>query len=536
MHKNPAFRNICSTIYTRIPCLPGTLFEASEKKYVSDMSWCFWALLVFLIPYQLYYNFTLNMFYHYGAPFADTGLFAHLLWRNDWSLANPHYRGDFSFFGVHLSPILLVLTGLSHILPTHPPEFCAGWTSALFASFGVALLFAFRVMLTPRTQLHMALLALLATGFSFNAVITHGIWLPHFEYAIPLLIGVFILLYKLGRHIAAAMTLFCLLAVREDAGFHLACVLGLLVVLNYYEKRSFSRIRFEAALTIAAIGCSVFALWVVGRIVSTTGYASVVSFIYIGNPPFNHLSLSELLQRIHDNFYDHLAVWVGMSITAFWAWRTRSPVLLVGFAASIPWVLLSLCAANGSTARMYAYYAFPLTLGFGWPLLGMLWQYGWPVPSHALKRAFQLQCLLILVGIFNWSNGVKFAAYQDSRQGSYLIQKGTENRDIVRHFISRFNAGAGDLGRVISQYQLQSLVSEKYHGQYVRHHGGIPKGDTYIYINGDSSKNPDDRAKEIIEDNALKNKFCLPETGVCMYTNRTQKQVSEFSSLFVPYP
>lgn len=508
---------------------------------ISVKAWRLWALAVFLIPYWLTYIYALNDFYHFGVPYADSGLFAHLLWHNDWHLANPHYRGDFSYFGVHYSPLLLLLNGLSYVVPAHMVEFCAGWRAALYASAGLALFYAFTLFLKPKTQWNMAFLALVAMGLSFNSVMTHSLWMVHFEYAIPLGIFVFLLLYCRRRHVAAAVVFGMTLMLREDAGFHLAMVLGLLALIGYYEKRRFSAVRSEVILALVASYYSLFALWIVGRIASDADAAQVIVFIYLGKEPFAHITLAMLMERIGTVWHRHMPIFLAMLATLIGAWRMKNPYLLAGFAASIPWLAVNLMALNPNTGVLYAYYSFPFLLGFAWPFLGSCWRYGYPLPPGSARASFILQAVLVLTGLLTWNKGPAFILQEDTRGGSFHVQESLRNRERIQDFIGQFDAGAGDLGIIIADPGILSLTSAAYHGNYIipikRSYGKgdavrYPRGDTVLYLKAGRPARPDPIWK-IARHNNLAHRFCLTGTSICMYTSRTQEQVKALSGYLV---
>ncbi|MDE3060246.1 MAG: hypothetical protein KGJ06_04485, partial [Pseudomonadota bacterium] len=221
----------------------------------ADKKWL-WGAGVFLIAFQLHYDYLLNLFYHFGAPYFDAGLFAHLLWHNDWTLANPHLRGEYSYFCVHFSPFLLLASRFSQLIPTHMVEFYSGFIAGIYATLGLVMLLALFACFRPRSAWQSALLALAALAFAFNGEIVKGMWMPHFEYAIPLGIILFLWLYKRG-HTGWSLFFFVLtLLMREDAGLHLTAILGVLAAIAFWEKRSFQAIRTELILMAYAFGYS----------------------------------------------------------------------------------------------------------------------------------------------------------------------------------------------------------------------------------------------------------------------------------------
>lgn len=501
-------------------------------------AWLAWAAVIFTVPCVLVYRFTLNNFYHYGVVYADTGLFAHLLWHNGWGLMNPHYRGDFSYYGVHLSPSLLLINAASYLVPTRMPEFCAGWQAVMYGSLGLGMLYAFRLFLRPATHLHLALLALLCIGFSLNSVATKSLWMVHFEYFIPLGIFLFLLFYLRGKHWAAAITLGLVLMLREDAGFHLAALTGLAALIGLYETRRLAAVKNELILTVVAAGYSAFALMVVASIADAAGMARVIDFIYLGALPFVHVTQEKVMERLGTVLFRHLPVLIGLLLSLCWAWRTRNPYLAVGFVANIPWLVVNLLARNNSTGVLYAYYSFPFLIGFAWPFIAALRRYGARPPLQAVRDSFVQQAVLIMVGALTFYGGnVQLAAYSDSGGGRLATARGVQHRERIYDFIDRFNQGAGDLGAVFVDAAILSLINDTYQGRYVENLAPSDRQDTVIYMRAGRDGQPEKPVRSImniVTRNGLDKRFCLNGTTICMFTNRTQQQVKDFDPDFDP--
>jgi hypothetical protein len=193
--------------------------------------------------------------------------------------------------------------------------------------------------------------------------------------------------------LALASFIFTVL-VREDAGFHLVAVLGLLTALKFFQKKP---IRTEIKYIAAALTCSIIAFTLNRLIMSEYDVQGhVFKLIYSGDAFYAHLTwelISERLTKIA-NQQSHL--WLGFMITMLWALWRRDIYLTIGYLSALPWFLVNITAFNPNTGTLYAYYSFPFVIAFGWPLLAALWRHGPHLPKWSLRDALILQLLLSL--------------------------------------------------------------------------------------------------------------------------------------------
>lgn len=489
-----------------------------------------WALaaLVFFIPFQFYYNYTLNAFYHFGAPYPDGGVLAHLIWHNDWRFLPPHTYTNYSFYSVHLTLFLALLGQLSNILPTHMVEYYAAFIASVYAGLGLALFMAFRCFFPRLGGWRLAALAEVSIGFAFNDIVVDGLPLLHFEYSMPLGIFLSLLFYARAQwRLCALCTVFTLIQ-REDAGLHFAAVMGFVTLVRFYERRSLEAVRRDIVLTACIAGYAAGAFgWlqylhvVYGRVDST--FANV----YSGYPPYAHLSWELMGGRLAAMFADHIYLWLGSLMTFIWAWRTRDLYLPIAFVANIPWFLLNLTAANTGTGVMYSYYGFPFVLSLGWPLLSAMLRYGVSVPAKAVRQAVVLQILLVGIGLMMWNSvehRLEFGPYFGARWGSYVLLEGAQNRALLQDFTAKFDAGAGDMGVVMADEGAQSLVAGTYHGKDTLQLRAQAPVDTLLYMNAF----PDRPRHDIIDrmgKNRLFSHYRVIGTNLYFYTNRTADQL-----------
>ncbi len=507
-----------------------------EEK-ITRKAWLGWALLVFWIPFQLNYDYLLNAFYHFGTPYNDAGLLAQLSWHGDWRLSTPLVYTNYPFLGVHCMLIMQLLNGLSYLVPLPMAEFYSIFIALINASLGLAMFYGFSCCIKARNHLHMAALALFSIAFAFNTVVMNGIWMGHFEYAIPLGIFLFLLFFARQQWRLATVFFVFTLLMREDAGLHIITVLGLLALLRFAKHRSLRKLKPEALYIVCALLFTGFAFWVTAAF--RDYYSGIMGGVYLGNPPLAHLSWSLLAGRLKLIAGEHPYLWLGLIFTSITAIRARNIYYMVGYVACIPWFLVNWMAFNNNTGHLYAYYAFPFILILMWPMLAMFWRYGNDVPHKAMRQAMTLQMLLILSGLFVWGDGddgLQFEPYYGARWGAYTIQQSTLNRRLVQDFVVKFETGAGDLGTVAGDEGMLSLIK---YGQY--------QGRDLVRID---TKNPVDTVAYMesvrgyqfppvvaqVQKNHLIHHYCLQGTTICLFSNRSFAQVAPLSTYLIEIP
>ncbi len=499
--------------------------------------WLAYAAMAFLIPFQLHYNYLLNEFYHFGTPYGDgdTIQLAHLMWHNGWRLMNPRVFGDYSFFLLHVTPLLWLINGLSYVLPTHMAEFYAGFCAATYALIGLALFDAFRRLVPSVGPWKISILAVLAIGFSFNEIIMSGLWITHFEYMIPLGMLLFFLHYACEDRSSTIFFFILTLLCREDAGFHMAAVLGLIALIKYRKTRSLPGIKREAVYIICACGYSLLALWVQSRMRNAYGdmlfdkYPDNLTRIYTGIPFYAHLSWSLLWGRAQIIFQEHISLWLGFLLTLTWSWRMRNPYLPVGFIACIPWFLLNWTANADAAGYLRFYYAFPFILSLGWPVIAVLLHCGLRPPRFAVRETLVLQGALVVIGLLAWNGDthrIDFGPAYAAGGGSYLIQKGAENRELVREFILKVDSRPPELGGVSIDDSILFLSMRPFEGNLPPEPETI---ESVIYMRSDSG-----RVNAMLKrahDNNLSHHYCVVGTTICLFSNRTMAQLASLSPL-----
>ncbi|NBX03624.1 MAG: hypothetical protein EBR02_06145 [Alphaproteobacteria bacterium] len=525
----------------KIPAIQSVWKFLNKETGVTKTSWMVWGFFVFLIPFQLHYNYILNAFYHFGAGYGDAGLFAQLIWHGDWKLTVPGPFGNaaYSFLAIHFSPILILLTQLSYFIPTHMVEYDAAYISSIYALFSVALFAMFYAAIGARNHLHMMLLAAVAILFAFNSIIMNGLWYVHIEYGMPAGILLFLLCYvKRWKRLGIFFFIFTLL-VREDGGFHLTAILGLIGLLKLLETRKFSAVRREAMFIALAFTFSIFAWVCTFLVIQYWGGRgqSTWELMYAGKPAYAHLSFEMIWERLTVLFRERIYLWLGFYITICWAVWKRNAYYALGFCAYIPWFLLHLTAVQKMAGELQAYYPFPFLVALGWPMLAVMFRYGFPLPRGKASEALILQILMVAVGLMTWNSNDRLLRFSPTQGwGTFKVQRGAEHSDVIRQFMVQFNAGAGELGSVMGDSGALALLKGEYKGSFLSQLNAKKKVDTLLYMSASKSRFPGKDIIAAVQNSKLPNHYCMGGASICMFTNRSLEQLGTLAPLFGPVP
>jgi hypothetical protein len=337
---------------------PGTLSHCLGKRFSATPTWWSCHVLVFLMLAVLATNYTMNRFYNLGAAMWDSGWYAHL---TASGLRNPRAIGGW-FLSDHMSLVLLI-TGLVHeLIPqTTAPIFFALTQGMWFGLVGLAASLCLRPLLPAVPAV--ALSALCA----MNGISLAMIGFPHIEIAIPALILLILASWVRGYRRTAWMLVPLLLMVREDAGFHLATIVGLIAIWRWHTTRSWQAARSEAMMAVAGLlGSSTIlavqeALFVVD--------ADQLHDTYLGTPALAHVDWAFLEHRIYRLGQNRSYIYLPFLITVGVAVWRRELLWALGPLAGVPWALLALVARSSTAGELMSYYAFPLMIGLCWPMV-----------------------------------------------------------------------------------------------------------------------------------------------------------------------
>jgi hypothetical protein len=342
------------------------LCNASQTRIGSPAGASAAMAFIFVTLYSLYFTYNLGYFYNTGAAVYDPGWFAWLARHgNHWPLPNPAVIGG-DFLAAHFSPIFLFTSFLSKLVPLLPAVI---WFSVIFSLWLPLLVCGIFVLLgnvLPETILGrvaaavlLALSGLSLSMFSF----------PHIESFIePLLLLTLALLLGGAGALRLVLAVICfglMLSVREDAGLHAFLVLAALGVLSW---RKSGRVPAQlVAFAIFGVAYSAVAVLIQTKLIPQGGHA--FSRVYLGSPPFAHLTRSFLITRGAFWTLARLYIFLPLALLLLSAIRHRELALLLGFAIAVPWLALSFVAISPFAGGLWGYYCFPLAIPCLWPTI-----------------------------------------------------------------------------------------------------------------------------------------------------------------------
>jgi hypothetical protein len=263
-----------------------------------------------------------------------------------------------SFFYVHISPILLPFSTLSSVLGLRDMQPLELVLQLGFCGAAVAAFLIVQHYLRPLGAVAaLALGALFALAFAVGGTMLSTASYPHIEILYAPLAAVSLLLI-FHRHLRWAWAVFVLtLFVREDAGLHLACILGAYLVLAAIAERGApARTKDLLPFLLAAMAYPVFVLLMQNALLPID---SNFARIYSGKPAYAHLT-GDLLAHRFDILLTqqpHVLLLLAASLVPF-VLRPRWTALS-GIAAAIPWFVVSVTAVSETAGSFSLYYAFP---------------------------------------------------------------------------------------------------------------------------------------------------------------------------------
>lgn len=329
------------------------------------------AYLSFLIPAFFATNFTLNYFYVTGGGLFDGGWFAYLSsFSTQFPPKNPMII-ERSFFDIHISPIFYLFSGINALLEYagfHLP-YAVFFSVTQGVWFGLISLACYSLFLPPlekRAWKHIALAFLYSLMVMLSGINLSIVIFPHIEIAIPaLLLSFFALLLK-GHKKSSLIPLFIGLLIREDAGLDYFGFLILLSCCCYCLKRDEQALALGKYFLKLALYCLVYACAVI-VMQRLFFHPSTMSHVYLGSPPFRHVTQAFMIERLTFIWDHRLYLFAPMFFLCLLGIRYRNMFIAVGVMAVLPWVIFSFFALSLGASSLRWYHAFPLVVTLFWP-------------------------------------------------------------------------------------------------------------------------------------------------------------------------
>jgi hypothetical protein len=403
--------NVAQALLPRVaPDQPTVSDVASARAGVGRAYW-WWlslaALIAAVVPGLAYANCILNHFYLQGAYFWDSGVVAGAIWRRDAWLTYPPLWPVGSLYAYHVMPLLSGLTLASRYLPIGLPGWFALVTGVGHAIPSIGVFWLLTQGLSHHTKSGLAVSVVLAVAVAFTGIPLATILFPHPEIILAGGLLLTVAAIALERYwIAGAYLVFTLL-VREDAGFHAFSLIFLLMMANWVHGRPWRE--QQPLLILAAIGFLYSSGAVAFKQVVFPDQPSLFVGEYLGNPPFIDFSVHQVLLNVFGlPLYRGYVFWPAVAALV-WAILSRNILILLGYLAFCPWLLLHLIASRDILNTLSGYYSFPFLVALIWPLAAVVIdarQRGVKADARSTLGGFTVMVALSFLGLANlWNPG-----------------------------------------------------------------------------------------------------------------------------------
>jgi hypothetical protein len=385
-------------------------------------------------------NTVLNNAYSVGSTLYDSGFFQTIIWRSGWALRPAPTIDDVSFLNVHLSPINYLPNALSYLLPIDRMSYYG-----LVYGVVVGLMLLVTFMILRRQYCGRIVPAVIGSVlFYLSGPVNDGQWEPHQEQASSLFMLWFFLALGAGRPRPAVLMLVLNAATREDCGLILALPLLLLALHERWPRRERPPAGGRPdALRFAGLSILLSAVAFAVKL-SFFNLRDATSTFYYGSPPFGHLSVGLIEDRLSHTILHQTYLWLpGLVLLVGAIWR-RDPRLVIGWIAFFPYWLFNFLSKSDLNAALGSYKAFPLVVTLLWPAIIALDR---ARPDRGPLGLLQM-AVLVAAGV-TWDNGEwRLAPPTGWPQlaDRWVLRRETEQAERYREFESRLDSGG--LGRV----------------------------------------------------------------------------------------
>lgn len=504
-------------------------------------------LLGFLcsIPAFLFcYHHVLNLFYVTGCPLEDQGICAYLMWRNDFYVQLPPAIGEIwgtDYFPAHFSLIFSLTSFISKIVDIGMIEFFALFHGLSHGLLALSLFYLFARLYKLTTPFHIILSFVLSILFSFSGLSVSSMYYPHYEMLFIPLAGLFLGLLVQKRPLVALPFFILCLTIRECSGFHLLSILFFLILIDYfYKKKIYKPFLYYAA---AALVFSVTAV-IIQKILRNGGLSNL-SDMYLGSPPYAHLTWDLLKERVFHIYTTKGHFYVPLVIITLWSIVSKRYYLLLGIVAALPWFLFNFLALATWPAGLYFYYGIFYLLIFFWPLLAIREVYEDNITQSIKNEVLKWYSLIILAAVF-FNNPINLNDF-------YLKPEVSQNESFYK-LQTLLNHNIDQLGKTYVDAQVASLAPNQFSKKQILYLRNVPveerrkffgyldpkiidndKADTVIYYNYYNSNNLNYFYTILSE---LPFLYRLNGTYLYLATRKSPNEIPAFASLMtlVDYP
>ena len=428
---------------------------AAALRAPSPVQWV--GLAMVIAGFVIHRNATLNHYYYLGSS-LDANWFVGMLWLGDWMMPDGPSVDPYSTYGHHLTLLLAPFSIASHFLRADPISWFAdmmglwhGFINGVFV-WVVARAARARALAPLHTA---ALAAALGAGFLVSPQQASFVATPHYQILIPAFIVASIGAWAVGARRWAICWFVCLLATREDCGFHAATFFAPLALLGRWQTGRWPR--FELTLTIVGVVWSCIAFPLGPWLADFDGRSLDASLR--GNPPWAHLTFDQIVYRVDVFAWQSGHVWAPLLVVAGFAWRRRDPLLAIGPVATFPWLFIHVVGGNYPPSYLFSYhYLFPFVAALMWPSVTVLLRTGPRAWAGSARGLLLVQALTLAASYTPMLGSDKI--YYGSRWGGvfYRLTDDARNAPKSMAFMSALAWGRNELGRLAMEPNLTSYA------------------------------------------------------------------------------
>jgi hypothetical protein len=472
------------------------------------------------LPFLAYTSLVLHQIYVQGSFFWDVGLQAFLMWQGDLRLPVPHLIGGESFYATHVSPIFSLVSLLARLLPVSMPMLFAAFMGTAHALPAIGVLWLLLEGYRLRTPWAIAAATLIALAFAFDGLALAIARYPHFEMLIAGSAILFIIALLQQRTVIAALTFALCLLTREDAGFHLFALLSVVLALDLWQ--GVRRPTRTATLVFAGIAlCYSIAALAAQSLIFPTPLSSFAR-IYLGHPAFADITPKTFLIRILAYGFYRTYVVLPAMIALGWAVRSRSPYIIAGYLAVLPWTLLHLTAAAPLAATLSSYYAFPFMIASFWPLAAARLDPR-PLGAGSAIAGFALMIAGSFTALSHQHNpsGMSLPA-------AFLSPPSASERRNVDRAVAALVAAKPALGRVLVDGSILALAPDDFAWREIVFAAADDAADTVIYF---AHGYEAEAAKAIAARAHLETIYIAPGTPIVVASRRSLMELDDLGNL-----
>jgi len=401
-------------------------------------------------------QYILNHFFMRPPYLLDSGLLSGVTYRSGVALQTSSIACNYatSFYQVYFSPIIGVLSGLSYLVPLGRIEWFALVEGLVYLPIGLAVYGVARACQREAKALDVLSAALAAFMFASSGLVLRMIAYPHYEAAMSGLVCLLLGAVVTGRLRTAWLMLVLAASVRQDGGLHVA--LAMTPVL-YLERRGVALGVSRRQLSLL-FGCAIAAsalCFIVQQLLVVP--VDRIGPIYVGTPVYAHVTWALVVERARVFAETCQVIYYPFVATVVLALLRRDLRYLLGWVASVPWLVFNLIAVDDSKARFSGYTVGPF-------LVAMFWAYVYGAhivgPGRRMRwfgstdLAFAVICAVSTLGELRHDPG------SASRTVGDMLELGHRHRDEVSEIVARFAAHRVELGRIHADYAFAAVAMD----------------------------------------------------------------------------